>query len=465
MGKRLFQRMYVSPDRTEKLGLPDLQVVTELDEADKQETTYHTVCSSYFTKDKPRCPVCGGTHTTETKIIPRTFKDLLPNTGKDVKVIDLVHHQRYFRCLDCDKTVVFHEDIDFAEEGCKFTNRLSDVIAEGTLTRSYERVCKDYGVPASKASVGIIMRRRMRLRMDMQPPMKTPDAVCVFLAEFFSDTFPMVLGIYGREVRLLDLLSSSSAMEYRAFFRQFECNKVTRVFIDPDEQLHNAVVETFPQAEIMVSEEYIRRCTREALKDVIKKEGNHCNIHRRYAKLTTMESHLTPGEHRRVAEGMKKLPRIRAAYNAYQDLLRRMESGWTIPLLRQWLDSLQEYVADETEDGDEIRSLKEFSLLEDVLNLYEKQIQAYLSNTNKPPSGMESAVTGILDALEYMPYGIYDVLRARMLSDVKQELVEIDGRQYRTGVRVEKLTEKMNGIAKKIRDKKEREEYGYNTEN
>lgn len=464
LGKRLFQQVFVSPDRTQALGLSQLQVVSELDEADKKETTYHTVHSSYFTKDKPVCPVCGKRNTTETKIIPRSFKDLLPSDDGKVQVIDLVFHQRYFRCKDCEN-LIFHENIDFAEEGCKFSNRLSDLIAEGTLTRTYERVCKEYGVPASKASVGIIMRRRMRLRVDMQPPIKPPDAVTIFLAEFFSDTYPMVLGIYGRDVRLLDILPSSSVMEYRLFFQQFDCKGVKQVCIDPDEQLHSAVVEIFPQAEIMVSEEYIRRCAREALQDVIKKEGNHCNIHRRYAKLTALESHLTPGEHRRVTDGMKKLPRIRAAYNAYQDLLRRMETGWTIPLLREWLDSLPEYVADETEgDGNVIQPLTEFAMLEDVLNLYEHQIQTYLDSANKPPSSMEAAVTGILDAIEYMPYGIYDVLRARMLSNVDQELIEMDGKTYRTGVRIDKLTEKMNSIAQKIRDKKEREEYGYDTE-
>ena len=61
MGKRLFQKVFVSPDRTQALGLSQLQVVSELDEADKKETTYHTVHSSYFTKDKPVCPVCGST--------------------------------------------------------------------------------------------------------------------------------------------------------------------------------------------------------------------------------------------------------------------------------------------------------------------------------------------------------------------------------------------------------------------
>ena len=463
LGKRLFQKVFVSPDRTQALGLSQLQVVSELDEADKKETTYHTVHSSYFTKDKPVCPVCGKQNTTETKIIPRSFKDLLPSDDGKVQVIDLVFHQRYFRCKDCE-SIVFHENIDFAEEGCKFSNRLSDLIAEGTLTRTYERVCKEYGVPASKASVGIIMRRRMRLKADLQPPLKTPDALTIFIAEFFSGFYPLVLGIYGNEVRLLDILPASNVSDYRLFFQQFERSAVKQVFIDPDEQLHSAVVDAFPNAGVMVSEEYVRRCVRTALKDVIKKEGNHCSIYRRYAKLTAPAAHLTEGEKGRISRGLEKLPRIRAAYNAYQDLLRRMESGWKIPLLQEWLESLPDYIEDEIQEGQKIQPLTEFSLLKDVLNLYEDQVQHYLDNEKKPPSAVESAVTGLLDALDYMPYCIYDVLHARMLTNVEQELIEIDDKKYRMGVRVDKLTEAMNDIAQKIRDKKEREEYGYDTE-
>lgn len=102
MGKRLFQKVYVSPDRSEALGLPDLQVVSELDDDETKASVYHTVFSSYFTADKPVCPVCHGMNTAETKIIPRRFKDLLPNDDGKVKVIDLIHHQRYFRCKDCE---------------------------------------------------------------------------------------------------------------------------------------------------------------------------------------------------------------------------------------------------------------------------------------------------------------------------------------------------------------------------
>ena len=166
----------------------------------------------------------------------------------------------------------------------------------------------------------------------------------------------------------------------------------------------------------------------------------------------------------RISRGLEKLPRIRAAYNAYQDLLRRMESGWKIPLLQEWLESLPDYIEDEIQEGQKIQPLTEFSLLKDVLNLYEDQVQHYLDNEKKPPSAVESAVTGLLDALDYMPYCIYDVLHARMLTNVEQELIEIDDKKYRMGVRVDKLTEAMNDIAQKIRDKKEREEYGYDTE-
>ena len=463
MGKRLFQLVYVSPDRSEALGLPDLQVVSELDDDETKASVYHTVLSSYFTTDKPACPVCHGSNTAETKIVPRRFKDLLPNKDGKVKVIDLIHHQRYFRCRDCE-SVVFHEGIDFAEEGCKFTNRLSDVIADGTLTRSYERVCRDYGVPASKASVGIIMRRRMRLREDLRPPLKTPETLVIFMAYFYSDAYPIVLGIYGRDVRLLDVLDTSSDTAYRLFFSQLDCKSVRQVFIDSDEQMHSAVVGAFPNAKIMVSEEYLQRCVREGFKDVIKKEGNRCSIHRRYYALTVPESFLQEGEHSRVVRGMNKLPRMRAAYNAYQDLLRRMESNWTIDLLREWLKDLPEYVRDEVSDGEKIEPLTEFDWLSDVLDLYGNQIKEYLECDNKPPAGMTTAIRGILDAIEDMPYCIYDVLHARMLLNVQHEQVEINGTKYRAGVRIDRLTRTINEISEQIRTKKEREEYGYDPE-
>ncbi len=158
------------------------------------------------------------------------------------------------------------------------------------------------------------------------------------------------------------------------------------------------------------------------------------------------------------------MPCIRAAYNAYRDLLRRMESGWTIGLLQEWLGSLPDYVSDEQTEGQSIQPLTEFGILGDVLSLYGDQIQAYLDSENKPPAGMESAVTGILDAIEGMPYCIYDVLRARMLLNVEQDVIEMGGQKYRTGVQIEKLTEKMNHIARQIKEKKERGEYGYDAE-
>ena len=153
MGKRLFQEVYASQDRTDALALPELIVVSEEDDRDTVDFTYHTVHKSYFSKEKVVCPYCRKSNTTETKIRSRKFKDILPSENSERKVIDLIFHQRYFRCDDCNR--VFREDIDFAEEGCRYTNRLSDLLAEGTLTQTYEKVCKEYGVPASKTSVGV----------------------------------------------------------------------------------------------------------------------------------------------------------------------------------------------------------------------------------------------------------------------------------------------------------------------
>lgn len=463
MGKRLFQEVYVSQSRTDELGLPGLVVVSEADDRDTVDFTYHAVHKSYFDKDKMKCPFCGGTNTAETKIRPRKFKDILTSGEKKGKVIDLVFHQRFFQCDDC-KGRIFREDIDFAEEGYRYTNRLSDLLAEGTLTRTYEKVCQEYGVPASKASVGVIMRRRLRIRREQMPPLKTPDSLIIFVAYYFSDAYPIVLGLYGREVRLIDVLNGSDEATYAVFFQELDRDEVKRVYIDPDEQLHMAAAAAFTDAEIMLSEECVQRYARDAFKEIIHKDGSRCSIPHRYHTLTIAESYLSEFEHKRVISGLRRRSRLRASYNAYQDLLVRIEKKWNVDMIRGWIDDLPDYLDEAKSDGEELETLTEFDLLRDVLDIYEPQIQAYLNLKKKPPAAMASAVLAVLDALDEMPYCIYDVLHARMLLNVEQDKRIVGGKAYRIGVPVDRLTRKMNEISEQIKKKKEEEEYGYEPE-
>lgn len=463
MGKRLFQEVYVSQSRTDELGLSGLVVVSEADDRDTVDFTYHAVHKSYFCKDKMKCPFCGGTNTAETKIRPRKFKDILTYGEDKGKVIDLIFHQRFFRCDDCNEKI-FREDIDFAEEGCRYTNRLSDILAEGTLTRTYERVCKEYGVPASKASVGVIMRRRLRMKRVQMPPLKTPDSLIIFVAYYFSDAYPIVLGLYGRNVRLIDVLSGSDEASYAMFFQELDKDEVKRVYIDPDEQLHMAAAIAFPDAEIMLSEECVQRYTRDAFKEIIHKDGSRCSIPHRYHTLTIAESYLSEYEHKRVTSGLRRRNRLRASYNAYQDLLVRMDKKWDVGMIRGWIDELPKYLEEEKDDGEALEELREFDLLRDVIDIYEPQIQTYLDLKRKPPAAMASAVLAVLDALDEMPYCIYDVLHARMLLNVEHDKRIVGGKVYRIGVPVDRLTRKMNEISGQIKKKKEEEEYGYKPE-
>ena len=342
MGKRLFQEVYASVDRTNKLALPELMVVSEADDPDTTDTTFHAVHRSYFSKDKVTCPYCRKRNTTETKIRSRKFKDILPSENGERNVIDLIFHQRYFRCDDCKR--VFREDIDFAEENCRYTNRLSDLLAEGTLTKTYENVCKEYGVPASKTSVGIIMRRRLRLKTETLPPLETPDVLTILVLPYFSTYYPVVLGIYGDRVRLMDILSESSESAYAVFFTALNKGKVKQIFIDPDEQLHNAVTAAFPDARIMMSEECVQRYIRDAFKDVIKKDGSRCFIHQRYHTLCKQEGYLNDFEQRQIASTLKRRHRLGAAYNAYQELMHSMSFGWDVSKIQGWVDDLPQYL-------------------------------------------------------------------------------------------------------------------------
>lgn len=463
MGKKLFQEVYASQTRTKELDLPEMVVVTEADDRDTVDFTYHSVHRSYFSNDKAVCPYCQGTNTAETKIRPRKFKDVLYDKGKR-KTIDLIFHQRYFRCNDCEKRI-FHENIDFAEEGCRYTNRLSDLLAEGTLTRTYEKVCKEYGVPASKASVGVIMRRRLRMRLEEMPPMMTPDRFIIFVSYYYSEAYPVVLGLYDKELRLVDILNGSNIPAYTVFFSKFDRDVVKAVYIDPDEQLHMAVSATFPEAKIMVSDECIQRYARDAFQEVIRKDGSRCSIPHRHHLLTMAESYLSPFNHDRVTNGLRNRSRLRGTYNAYQDLLKQMESEWDINCISEWLDHLPMYLSNEAEEDEELEELWEFEILRDVMDIYNEQIQAYLKDDFKLPASVASSVKGIIDALNIMPYCIYDVLHARMLLNVEHDKRVKDGKSYQIGVQIDKLTEKMNKISSQIRKKKENEEYGYEPEN
>ena len=456
MGKRLFQEIFISRERTDTLNIPDLAVVTELDDPNSINSTYHTVHKSYFSKSKAVCPYCNSAKTNETKIRSRKFKDILSENGKQ-KVIDLVFHQRYFRCKDCER--VFSEKIDFAEDGCRYTNRLSDLLAKGTLTQTYEKVCKKYGVPASKTSVGVIMRRRLRLQIEQLPPLKTPNTIVVFVADFYNNSYPVVLGIYGEFVKLIDVLSESSESVYGVFFSSLHKEEVKQVFIDPDEQLHNAVVSSFPTATIMISDECVRRYIRNCLNDIIKKTGTKCFVHKRYHTLGKDEKYLTPLERRQVKKTLDRCHRLSGAYRAYQDLRVSMESGWDIPKITGWVDDLPQYIKDYAVEGEELEQLWEFDIIKDMMQFYEPQISEYLTLANKPPVAMSSAIMGIIDTLAEMPYCIYDVLHARVMLNTEHSLEIYNDKQYRTGIPIDTLLHNTQKIISQI--KKEKCDNGY----
>ena len=278
---------------------------------------------------------------------------------------------------------------------------------------------------------------------------------------FYNNAYPVVLGINGNSVRLIDVLSESSQSAYAVFFSALDRTKVKQVFIDPDEQLHAAAATAFPDASIMVSEECVMRYIREGLADVIKKEGTRCFVYQRYHTLCKDEKYLNAPERRQVNRTLSRRHRLAGAYRAYQDLLVRMGSRWTIPIITGWIDDLPQYLDDAADEGERLEELWEFDIISDITQLYERQINDYLALENKPSSAMASAVMGILDSLEEMPYCIYDILHARMMLNVEHDWTLRDGQKYRTGVPVERLTEKMNEITDKIKSKKENEDNGY----
>ena len=99
-----------------------------------------------------------------------------------------------------------------------------------------------------------------------------------------------------------------------------------------------------------------------------------------------------------------------------------------------------------------------------MLEIYEPQINGYLTLAQKPTPAMASAVMGIIDSLGEMPYCIYDVLHARMLLNVNHDKKDFDGEVRRMGVPVDRLIHRMKRISDQIKSKKEKEYYGQQSE-
>lgn len=440
MGKKKHTHGEVSSQRTLDLGIPDLLVF----ESEGTGNSYHAVHKRYFCDDKSTCPVCGSTKTRTSKVITRKLKDILRKENNSTEIIDLYVYQRYLRCDGC-KDSVFPEDFSFAEKGCRYTNRLSDALAEGTFRNSFKKVCIYYGVPASTASVGAIMRRRILYRESLLASIKTPKVLCVFEVAFNGNIYPIALGLWDNEIYCLDILESNDEDSYIKFFKTLDATCVDTVCIDPEGSLRSAVAICFPMASVVVTGECISRFARNALLDIIQKDGKRFPLRHKDTQLTLQKKYLTDAHlKKQIVEGMKIRPRLKAAYDSYQKLFCLFEEKWSYKELAAWVGELPE-------------SLKEFSDLADMIAFYKIEVEAFLETANPPPEIYTTSVQAVCDAIKTMPNCIFDVLRARCMLTLAHDTVEVGGEVMRLGIRVDRLTKNMIEIADNI---KEEREYG-----
>jgi len=440
LGKKKHAQGEVSSQKTEALGIPDLLVLKSNDDGDN----YYAVHRRYFESEKSTCPVCGSTKTRSSKVITRKFKDILWQENGSFKIIDLFFCQRYLRCDGC-KDSVFPEDIEFAEKGCRYTNRLSDALAEGTFQYSYKKVCNYYGVPASTASVGAIMRRRIQYRESLLAPIRTPKVLCIVETPFYGNMYPVILAPWSNEVYCLDILESNDEESYIKFLRTLDAARVETVCIDPQESLRSAVSTCFPMSSIVVTSECIFRYARNAMLDIIHTDGKRFPIRHKDTQLVLHKKHLSDVHVRKqIVEGMKSRPRLKTAYDKHQKLLELLDKKWSYGELAEWTAELPS-------------ELKEFADLIDMIDFYETEVKSFLEVEVHPPEIYNTSVQAVCEAVKTMPHCIFDVLRARGMLTIGHDTIEEDGKIMRLGIRVDRLTKNMNEIADNI---KEEREYG-----
>lgn len=443
MGKKLYTKQDISKTKTEWLGIPELAVIAD----GSDDTCLEVIHRRYFKDEKMPCPACHSLRTRCSKIVDRKLKDLLwlDDEHQKFKIVNLLYHQRYLRCDDCGRSV-FPETTEFGEKGCRFTSRLADALADGTFQYSYNKVCQHYGVPASTASVGEIMRRRIQYRESLLPPVKTPHTLCLVEVNFSGELYPFVLGIWEGEVYCMDILQDSSEATCGAFLKTLDPNQVELIYVDPVDSLFSAANQYFPMASIVVTDEAIQRYARNAMLDIIHSDGKRFPVVHKERRLTVLPKNLDDRKIiSRIREGMKSRPRLKQAYDCHQSLLTLMETKLSLDELRLWVENIPAEV-------------DEFLTVVDVVDVFEEQISRFLALSEKPPNNYQFAVQGICDAIKDMPHCIFDVMRGRCIFSVAHDTVEENGELRRYGIKLNRLIEKINEISYNIREERE---YGY----
>jgi transposase len=443
LGKKLYAKRNISKTKTELLGVPELLVLDE----GSDDTHLETIHRRYFQDEKLACPACHSTKTRCSKVVSRKFKDVLwlDKDHKEFQIIDLNFHQRYLRCDECGKSV-FPETTEFSDKGCRYTNRLSDALADGTFQYSYKKVCQHYGVPASTASVGEIMRRRIQYRESLLSPIRTPHTLSIVETIFFGEYYPAVLGIWDNEVYCLDILKDSSEETCGAFLKRLDASRVETVYVDPVDSLYNAANQYFPMAAIVVTDEAVQRYARNAMMDIIQTDGKRFPVVHKDRRLTVLRKNID-NKHTltKIDEGMESRPRLKKAYEYHQRLMELLEAEWTMEKLHAWANQIPD-------------DITEFDMVLDIIDVYENQLLQFLELSEQPPNNYQYAVQGLCDAIKAMPHCIFDVLRGRCMFSIPHDTVEENGTLQRYGIRTSRLIEKINEISDNIREERE---YGY----
>lgn len=135
MGKKRYMEKDVSKPMTNALGIADLLALKS-----STDSHYYTVHKRYFSDDKLICPACGSTKTRCSKVVKRSFKDILWDTAptdegekRSFRVFDLTFYQTFNEADDL--TIGFKGIIN--DMYCKDTSRR---ISAGYLQKQREGI-------------------------------------------------------------------------------------------------------------------------------------------------------------------------------------------------------------------------------------------------------------------------------------------------------------------------------------
>lgn len=317
--------------RTRRLGLPELMVQAGLGDD-----------SSYYVFPNPgaiiQCPNCGSLavkiHTSRTRVL----QDILPQAQGAARFVELHFQYKSYLCPDCQ--TVFTPAYQFAAPKSRVTRRFEDFLVRESINRSLEKVSDIARQALSAPAIKLMTDRWVQDKESTQPPLYTPQTLCLLSYERPQALALLVLAVEGGQVYLTDVLPDAGTDAIRTYLRRCELPAIHQVLLDMTETVWETVSETLPRAAFLVDPGFFYTLVREQLRATAGEKMRWLPMPDKMEVILTPRKKILASQQYTLQKALARRRELVNLYDAMDSLYEILTTNWSEQRLRDWADTI-----------------------------------------------------------------------------------------------------------------------------